>query len=54
VENSAMATTFIAAGLVKEWNLLYVAYKNVIEARKMLWKIISLIGQKEESKSNEE
>jgi hypothetical protein len=53
VENSATMATFIVARLVEEWNLFSVMYKNVIEARRALWKIISLIEQKEENKGNE-
>ncbi|KAF3957491.1 hypothetical protein CMV_017504 [Castanea mollissima] len=39
---------------VEEQNLLSVAYKNVIGARRASWRIISLIEQKEESRGNED
>ncbi|CAG8570124.1 19881_t:CDS:2 [Racocetra fulgida] len=55
LQNSS-TTKFLKLGVeltVEERNLLSVAYKNVIGARRASWRIISSIEQKEENKGNE-
>nr|CAB3267837.1 14-3-3 protein epsilon-like [Phallusia mammillata] len=52
-EMKAIATTDVEL-TVEERNLLSVAFKNVIGARRASWRIISSIEQKEESKSSPE
>ena len=53
VENMKAVATSDEELSVEERNLLSVAYKNVIGARRASWRIVSSIEQKEESKSNE-
>lgn len=52
VENMKAVATAGDELSVEERNLLSVAYKNVIGARRASWRIVSSIEQKEESKSN--
>ena len=54
VESMKLVAAMDVELTVEERNLLSVAYKNVIGARRASWRIISSIEQKEESKSSEE
>uniref|UniRef100_UPI0035900422 14-3-3 protein epsilon-like n=1 Tax=Myxine glutinosa TaxID=7769 RepID=UPI0035900422 len=54
VENMKLVARMDTELSVEERNLLSVAYKNVIGARRASWRIISSIEQKEESKGSEE
>jgi 14-3-3 protein epsilon len=53
VENMKAVTSLGEELTVEERNLLSVAYKNVIGARRASWRIVSSIEQKEESKGND-
>uniref|UniRef100_A0A060TCT0 ARAD1D02046p n=1 Tax=Blastobotrys adeninivorans TaxID=409370 RepID=A0A060TCT0_BLAAD len=53
VENMKAVTALGKELTVEERNLLSVAYKNVIGARRASWRIVSSIEQKEENKGNE-
>jgi len=53
VENMKAVTSLGEELSVEERNLLSVAYKNVIGARRASWRIVSSIEQKEESKGND-
>ncbi|EPX72126.1 14-3-3 family protein Rad24 [Schizosaccharomyces octosporus yFS286] len=52
VENMKSVASTDQELTVEERNLLSVAYKNVIGARRASWRIVSSIEQKEESKGN--
>lgn len=52
VENMKAVATAGEELSIEERNLLSVAYKNVIGARRASWRIVSSIEQKEESKKN--
>lgn len=52
VENMKKVTELADELTVEERNLLSVAYKNVIGARRASWRIVASIEQKEESKGN--
>jgi 14-3-3 protein epsilon len=54
VENMKTVASTDQELTVEERNLLSVAYKNVIGARRASWRIVSSIEQKEESKGNSE
>ncbi|CAG8439847.1 7376_t:CDS:2 [Ambispora gerdemannii] len=53
VENMKQVASADQELTVEERNLLSVAYKNVIGARRASWRIVSSIEQKEENKGNE-
>jgi len=53
VENMKTVASSDQELTVEERNLLSVAYKNVIGARRASWRIVSSIEQKEEGKGNE-
>lgn len=53
VENMKVVASADQELNVEERNLLSVAYKNVIGARRASWRIVTSIEQKEESKGNE-
>ena len=53
VENMKRVASSDKELTVEERNLLSVAYKNVIGARRASWRIVTSIEQKEESKGNE-
>ncbi|CAG8471152.1 32_t:CDS:2 [Diversispora eburnea] len=53
VENMKKVASADQELTVEERNLLSVAYKNVIGARRASWRIVSSIEQKEETKGNE-
>src|SRR5271170_2354835 len=53
VENMKVVASADQELSVEERNLLSVAYKNVIGARRASWRIVSSIEQKEESKGND-
>ena len=53
VENMKIVASSNQELSVEERNLLSVAYKNVIGARRASWRIVTSIEQKEESKGNE-
>jgi 14-3-3 protein epsilon len=53
VENMKVVASSNQELSVEERNLLSVAYKNVIGARRASWRIVTSIEQKEESKGNE-
>lgn len=53
VENMKVVASADQELTVEERNLLSVAYKNVIGARRASWRIVTSIEQKEESKGND-
>ena len=54
MENLVTELTPVSELTVEEWNLLSMAYKNMIGSHRAAWRIMSSIEQKEEGCKNEE